>query len=116
MDTLSLDGEILAGRTRGEDRHGFVLRDYQICKIEGRAFISGHGRYPDHPHVDGIRLHVAWDDVQSFYEYETKESWEERKKLRPRSRRKWRLFRKTGHPLLMMFVVIVVSVIGSCLL
>ena len=97
MDTLSLDGEVLVGWFRGEGRRAFVMRDYQVCKMEGRAFISGQVYYPNDPRADVVRVHVALDEVQCIYEYETKESWKQRNTCGPRKRKKWRLFHKTGN-------------------
>ena len=108
MDTLSLKGELLVGWIRGARRKGFVLTDYRVCKIEGRAFISGRLYYPTYPADDGLLFHVPLDEVQYIYEYETKESFDERKKIRPRKRKKLRLF-------LIICLVLMAFVIGNCL-
>ncbi len=111
MDTLSLDGEILTVYSKGRSRYGFVLRDYRVCKIEGKSFISGIMHYPDRPISDGQCCHIALDEVQFIYEFATKESWEERRRLRSSNRKRWRPFRT----LLMIFVVLMAFVLGSCL-
>jgi len=49
-----------------------------------------------------------------MYEYETKEAWEERNKLRPRKRKKWRLFHKTSMILFLLGLLLGLGLISGC--
>ncbi len=95
MDESNLEAAVVVvyyKETSKQLNRGATLRSPRLVTLGGRVFLTGIAWRPEQWWSSGKRLHVALDEVQSFYSFETEESHEEAFKLFPRRRgliRRW---------------------------